>query len=304
MPAVQTFGDLNSILAFVAVAREGGLTRGAASLELPKSTVSRQLAALEREAGARLVEMTSRRFALTELGRLYFERLEHVVDELQDAHKVLTAQESRPRGRLRVSAPTDFAMFALADVLKTFVERCPDVQVELVLTPHRVDLRAERFDVAIRMGRLDDSSLVARRIANLARGLYAAPALLAGKRGVPSLEDIAGLPFVSMALRSDGPTVTLTSGRRKTTLETRGRLVVNSIGMLRQLAIAGAGVAVLPDSMAVDDLATGRLVRIAPEWQLEPIPASLVITDRKHLPAKTRAFIAHLLEAFGEQRPA
>ncbi len=304
LPITSAFDDLNRVLVFVAVARERGLSRGASVLGLPKSTVSRQLAAFEREAGAKLIEMTPRRFALTDAGKTYFEHLERIVEELQAAHVLLTAQQSSPRGRLRVSAPSDFAAFALADTLASFLSKYPEIELDLVLTPTRVDMVTERFDVAIRMGELADSTLVARRIATLSRGLYAGPQLLPHGRTEVKLSELATLGFIRLAAQQSEATLALTSGRRKSEIPLRGRVIVNSVGMMRQLAVAGAGVAVLPDRMVAEDVRAGRLVRVAAAWSVEPIVASLLVTARKNLPAKTRAFIEHVVQHLADAETA
>jgi len=182
----------NDLLIFARVAEAGSFSRAAARMGLPKSTVSRRIAALEESLGERLMLRTTRRLTLTEFGHQLLENARQLAAEV-DAVKALSEhRQARPSGRLRVSMPSDFATLLLTEMLAAFVALHPRVSLELDLSPRRVDLLGENFDVAVRMGALpDDTLLAARRIAVFPCGLYAAPAYLA-ERGDPlSPDDLA-----------------------------------------------------------------------------------------------------------------
>ena len=170
---------LPDMVLFVAVAKAESFTRAARALAMPVSTVSRRLGEMETRLGVQLLTRTTRQVVLTDIGAIYFERCRAIVDAAEAAQAELQGQSAVPRGRLRISATADFALTYLTPVFEEFATRFPEVSFELDLTPRSVDLVAENFDVAIRMGQLPDSQLVARKLGASARGLYASPAYLA-----------------------------------------------------------------------------------------------------------------------------
>ncbi|MBC7991774.1 MAG: LysR family transcriptional regulator, partial [Rhizobacter sp.] len=175
----------NDLLLFARVVDEGSFSRAGERLGLPKSTVSRRMAALETQLGERLLLRTTRKLNLTDFGHSVLEHARHVADEVEAAALLAQHRQVEPSGRLRVSMPGDFASMILGRVLADFIERYPSISLELDLSPRRVDLIGENFDVALRMGELrDDATLAARRMATFSHGLYAAPSYLQ-KRGVP-----------------------------------------------------------------------------------------------------------------------
>ena len=176
----------NDLLLFARVADEGSFTRAAERLGLPKSTVSRRLAALEAQLGERLLLRTTRKLSVTDFGRSVLEHAHQVVAEVEAATQLAQYRQIQPSGRLRVSMPGDFATLVIGAVLADFIAKFPAISLEIDLSPRRVDLIGENFDVAIRMGDLpDDATLAARRLAVFSASLYAAPHYLA-RRGVPS----------------------------------------------------------------------------------------------------------------------
>ena len=173
----------NDLLLFARVVDEHSFTRAAERLGLPKSTVSRRVSALEAQLGERLLLRTTRQLTLTDFGHSVLEHAHQIASEVDAASLLAQHRQVQPSGRLRVSMPADFATNVLAPMLATFVQKYPAISLELDLTPRRVDLIGENFDVAIRMGDLpDDSTLAARRLATFTAGLYASPRYLA-RRG-------------------------------------------------------------------------------------------------------------------------
>ena len=285
--------DLNDLLIFARVAELGSFSRAAERLGLPKSTVSRRLAALEQRMGERLLLRTTRRQTLTEFGLQLLEHARQVVAELDAVGLLREQRQAAPSGRLRVSMPGDFANMVLVDSLAAFMALHPAISLELDLSPRRVDLLGEGFDVAIRMGDLaDDALLVASKLAVFTHGLYASPSYLAEHGDPQTPDDLAGHAAVRL-MRGNGEAAgwTLLQGEQRWTGVPAGRVSANSPEMLIRLASAGAGIAAVPDHYAVADVRAGALRRVLPGWDLPTSTAWAVYPGRKLMPAKTRAFV-------------
>ncbi|MDE2289576.1 MAG: LysR family transcriptional regulator [Burkholderiales bacterium] len=288
--------DLNDMLIFAEVVRSGSITRAGDRLGLPKATVSRRLTRLETRLGTKLMHKTTRRLELTEVGQAYYERCLPILEEVEETRDFASQLSNRPRGRLRVTAPSDFAMQWLAPALATFCAAYPEISVDMDLSPRHVDLIAERVDVAIRAGHLSDSTLVARHFLDLTRSLYASPIYLS-QTGMPtSPDELAGHRFVLLqGARNVIDSDVLTRGRQRVEFTMRGALQVNSMGMVKELALAGAGMAALTDGLAAPSAALGRLVKVLPEWSLPSHPVHMVTPSRRFLPRKTQVFIEHMM---------
>ncbi|MGM9427630.1 LysR family transcriptional regulator [Hydrogenophaga sp. MI9] len=285
--------DPNDLLIFARVAELGSFSRAAERLGLPKSTVSRRLAALEQRMGERLLLRTTRRQTLTEFGLQLLEHARQVVAELDAVGLLREQRQAAPSGRLRVSMPGDFANMVLVDSLAAFMALHPAITLELDLSPRRVDLLGEGFDVAVRMGDLpDDALLVASKLAVFTHGLYASPGYLADHGDPQSPDDLARHVAVRL-LRGNGETAgwTLSQGDQSWSGVPAGRVSANSPEMLIRLARAGAGIAAVPDHYAVADVRAGALRRVLPGWTMPTSTAWAVYPGRKLMPAKTRAFV-------------
>ncbi|MBC7957493.1 MAG: LysR family transcriptional regulator [Cytophagales bacterium] len=294
----------NDLLLFARVVDEGSFSRAGERLGLPKSTVSRRLAALETQLGERLLLRTTRKLQLTDFGHSVLEHARHVVDEVDAASALAQHRQVQPSGRLRVSMPGDFATVVLGRVLADFVERYPAISLELDLSPRRVDLIGENFDVALRMGELgDDSSLAARRVATFSHGLYAAPGYLQ-KRGTP--------PEPEALMEHDSLQILTRSGEPIPWVLTRGeshwegvppvRARANSPEMLIRLARGGAGIAQVTDHFAEPYVASGELMPLLVDWHLPTVPAWAVFPGRRLMPARTRVFLDALEAEFSGPR--
>ena len=284
---------LDDVALFVEVARTGSFTAAAARFELPVSSVSRRVARLEGHIGLRLLHRTTRRVATTEAGQAYFNRISGLVDEIRDAHRDLQALSTAPRGRLRVSVTSDFATQFLAPHLAAFHALYPDVAIDLDLTSRRVDLLTERLDVALRIGPLDDSTLIARRLAALRVGLFASPTYLA-RRGRPrSPAELSRHDCLTLDSRPGGTPWTLLRGLRSETVAVSGPFSGSGMALLRRLAIDGAGIVAVDAALVQADLAAGALEPTLPAWSFPPVPIHALMPSRL-APAKTRAFVDFL----------
>lgn len=282
---------------FVEVVKARSFRRAAETLGMPNSTLSRRIGVLEKAIGLRLLNRTTRKIELTEAGQLYFERSKRIVDEARLAHELLGEMLAQPSGVLRVSLPVDFATTFLAPQMAEFSRRYPGISFELDLTPRRVDLVAEPFDVAIRMGELPDSNLIARQLALIPRHLYASPEYLkvSGKPSVPA--DLAQHECLRMRT-AEADAWTLHNDVKTIKIGVGGRYLLNSVGMIHRLARYGLGIAMLADEIIAEDLAEGRLRRVLPQWQAASIPV-YAITETRLLPAKTQRFIEFVRECLG-----
>ncbi|MDX1625671.1 MAG: LysR family transcriptional regulator [Wenzhouxiangellaceae bacterium] len=294
---------VGEVQAFRSVVEHGSFTAAAESLELSKSAVSKYVSRLERRLGVRLLNRTTRRQTLTEAGEAYFRRVSRALDELARADREVAEQADRPRGRLRVSAPTFFGGELLAPRIAGFLERCPDVTLEIVHSNRFVDLVEERFDVAIRIAAPRDSALVIRPLAEIPLVLCAAPGYLerfGRPRRPDDLADHRCLLY-SLAERPDIWTLPDSDGT-PTRVAVRGGLRTDSDHVLRRAAIDGAGIARLPRLFVADALAGGRLEALWPDRPAVSVTLAAVFPSREDLPAKTRAFVDYLVECAGDWR--
>jgi DNA-binding transcriptional LysR family regulator len=283
----------NDLLLFARIVESGSFSKAADRVNLPKSTVSRRIALLEAKLGERLLQRTTRKLMLTEFGASLLEHARKVVDEVEAAGALVQHRQLAPSGRLRISMPGDFANLGMNRVLTHFMESYPEITLELDLSPRRVDLVAENFDIAIRMGTLpDDSSLNARRVALEKMALYAAPSYIA-RRGMPSHPDeLLEHELLCLLSRNGGPAPwVLTRAKQTWQRELPARLTANSPDLLARIACTGAGIAASSDLFAEAHVESGELVRVLPEWDLPMVTGWAVFPGRRLMPAKTRAFL-------------
>ena len=301
MEQYKTGIDPNDLLIFAYVAELGSFSRAAEKLGLPKSTVSRRLAGLEQRLGERLLLRTTRRQTMTEFGLLLLEHARQVAAEVNAVATLSEHRQSAPSGRLRVSMPSDFANLLLADALAAFAATHRGVALELDLSPRRVDLLGEGFDVAIRVGDLpDDAMLAARRLSEFSTGLYASADYLAEFGHPASPEDLVRHNAVGLLGQNGAPVKwTLSRGEVRWEGLPPARITANSPELLIHMARAGAGIAAVPDAFALADVGKGLLHRVLPGWSLPREMVSAVFPGRKLMPVKTRAFLDMLQAALG-----
>jgi LysR family transcriptional regulator for bpeEF and oprC len=289
---------LQSMELFVEVARAKSFSRAAAILGVPKSTLSRQVAELERSLGLRLLSRTTRKVELTDAGERYFERCQHIVAEAQIAHEEIQDLASTPSGPLRVNMPTDFGIDFLAESFMEFSLRYPEVTFRLdSAAPEHAGQVFQTCDVAIEIGEQPAQTRIARHLGTIAGYLYASPSYLA-KYGEPAhpadLTRHECIEFRAM----QAPRVTrwpLHHNGERIEFHPGKRFSLNSAGMIRRLAVLGAGIAVLSEVGTQQEVAAGTLKRVLPEWEAGPFPV-YAVTETRLLPAKTRIFVEFLTE--------
>ena len=289
--------DLNEILVFAKVVQAGSFVRAARQLDMPKSTVSRKVVELEARLGARLLERTTRTLRLTDMGRAYFVHAERILLELEAAEAAVGQLQEAPRGALRVSAPLNFLQ--LGAISERFLTRYPEVQLEIVCSDRIVDLIAEGFDVAVRVGRLADSTLIARPLATMRNVLVASPGLLERLGSPGSPEQLPRWPCIAFGGVAERASWELLSAGGKTaSVRISPRFIVNEFDVLGGAAVSGLGIALLPENRCVDDVRAGRLLRVLPQWSSIERPLQAVYPSGRHLSPKLAAFLAHLAESF------
>jgi DNA-binding transcriptional LysR family regulator len=288
--------DLELLTRFVAVVEAASFSAAAKRLALPKSSVSRGVARLERSMGVKLLHRTTRRVAVSTAGAALYERAAPLLAELQRSIGALPEQAAQPSGRLRVAAKVDFGAMVLAEIVARFVARYPAVEVDMRLSNQIVDLVAEGIDVAFRFSRrpIADASWTARRLGTYALQLFASPAYLA-RRGTPrhprELDEHTGVRF------RGGPTLRLTGPGEPHPLRTPGSIVGDDMWFVREALRAGAGVGLLPGFIADPEVASGQLVRVLPRWAVETGSLWLVSQAGRHVPSKVAVFREFVIEA-------
>ena len=285
-------GDFKGLRVFVEVVRRGGFAAAARALGLPRSTVSRWVRELEQDLGARLLQRTTRKVELTEIGAGYFERAVTAVEAAGQAGAWVQSQVERPQGSLVIATFQLFAETLLAPLLVQYLEKNPDVDVMVVLDERNVDLISEHVDVAVRVGAMPDSSLVVRKLATLEGWLLASPAYLE-QHGMPLHPDeLADHSTITYSHTQEKMRVQFKKGRQRVDVALASRCSANSIGLVRQLALGGVGLGALPPILVRDDVAAGRLVRVLPDWSNDAAqPVYAVYPTRKYLPRKVRSFV-------------
>lgn len=286
------------LLLFARIVECGSFSLAAERVQLPRSTVSRRLSLLEAQLGERLLQRTTRKLVLTEFGASLLEHARKVSEETDAAAALAQHRQGAPSGLLRVSMPADFVNVGIDLMLARFMYQYPAIALELDMSPRRVDLLAENFDLAIRMGNLpDDASLAARRVTFSKLGLYASPSYTA-LRGLPEHpDDLYKHDLLSLPPRVNGlKRWTLLRDKTRWERDLPVRMMANSPDLLVRMAGTGVGIAASTEQIARRYLQTGELVRVLPDWCFPPVTGWAVFPGRRLMPAKTRVFL-DMLEA-------
>ncbi len=294
---------LQAMQLFARVVETGSYTAAAEQLEISRALASKLVQALEDQLGVRLLHRTTRRLSLTEAGQNYYQRVAEILAQLAEAEAEAAELQVEPRGRLRVSAPMSFSILHLGAALADFQRKYPRVELELNLNDRVVDLVEDGFDLAIRIGRLADSSLVARRLAGSQIVAVAAPAYLAWHGMQSHPDDLANHNCLDYTLSPRRDEWQFARGEERVNVRVRGNLHVNNGDMIALAAAQGLGVALSPAFIVHDALRRGDLVRVLPEWQLPDIGVYAVYPAGRSLPAKTRSLIDFLAERFRPSAP-
>lgn len=284
--------DLNDIAVFARVVEAGSFTAAARLLGMPKTTVSRRIAALEREVGVRLLQRTTRSLNMTDAGRLYYEQSSQALRTIEDAHRQLADARAEPSGTLRISAPVGFGDFFLTSTALDFLAAYPGTRIELVLTDDKLNLIESGIDLAFRTGILADSTLVARKLGTAYRMLCASPDYLA-RHGIPQgSADLARHHCVIAGASTGNAHWELEGPRGQETVAVTGRFAANEMQAVTAAAIAGCGIAQVPLVPAKAAIKQGQLRRVLGDYTTPAGGLYVVYPSSRHLSPAVKAFIA------------
>lgn len=293
--------DINDYALYAEVILHGGFTAAGRALGLPKSTLSRRIAALETRLGVRLIERSTRRFRVTEVGQAFYERCRTIVLDVQQADAVVSDALGEPHGIVRCSCPLGL-MEALSPTLTSFLKTYPKAQLQMVAVDRAVDLIDERIDVAIRVrtALTTDAALIMRTLGHSSRILVAAPKLakLCKKGDLDALSELPTLASTDQIGLVTWDFFDANGTQRSVTHQPR--MTCADFGALRSAALAGLGIALLPEHFCSKELDEGSLVHVLPQWRTEVGIVHIVFTTRRGLPPVVRAFIEHLASSFKE----
>jgi DNA-binding transcriptional LysR family regulator len=292
---------LSSLRAFAKVVEHGSFSEAARSLRLSRSAVSKAVMELEQELGVQLLNRTTRSAAPTENGRAYYERAVAILAELEEADLAVSHLQAEPRGLLRINAPMSFGTLHLGPALAAFMARYPELHIQLALSDEQIDAVQEGFDITLRIAELASSSLIARRLIGMPRAFCASPAYLA-RRGTPQhpreLKDHDCLTYGFLATRNQwkiiGP-----DGEHWVSVP--WKLCANNAEVLKQAALNGRGIALLPTFIAGAELTSGALMPVLEAYHAPEIALYAIYPPTRHLSSKVRLFIDFLVERFGER---
>jgi DNA-binding transcriptional LysR family regulator len=296
--------DLNELQFFTQVAQAQSFTVAAKRLGVPKSSVSRAIGRLEGRLGVRLVQRTTRSVSLTEAGEIYLDRCQRVLEEAEQADLAISALLAKPRGRLRVGAPASFARLILGPVLGDFVTRYSELRLSLQLLGADASTRQGSLDLVIRPGPLEDSGLLAKPLMRIRLGAYASPRYVE-QCGIPdSPADLRQQSCITTSCGTlgepgDSATWRLHRGTEVKEVRVESRVAAPDPTINHQLAIAGVGIALLPQVVARADVEQARLLRLLPDWEPDPIELFAVYSSRLSTSPKVRVFLEFLRENFG-----
>ncbi|WP_457356209.1 LysR family transcriptional regulator [Roseateles sp. P5_D6] len=293
--------NLNRLAVFVAVVETGSLSAAARRLGIATTMVSAHMQRLEREVGASLLLRTTRSLRMTEAGEGFFDAARQIVADTERAIAAAAGNTAEPRGRLRVTAPVDYAERVLAPVAVALTQRHPQLQIDVLAVDRLLDLVAEQIDVAIRIGQLADSELRATRIRSFSAYVVASPSLLEGRAAPAHPGELAALPLIALTVLPQPLQCRFNAdGEAEQAVRLQSVLSFNTASALRSAALAGGGMAMLPDYLVADDLAAGRLVRLLPGWHLPEGGIHALYPAAQQPPRKTRLLIEALRAQAGE----
>jgi DNA-binding transcriptional LysR family regulator len=289
--------NLNRLTVFAAVVEAGSLSAAARRLGLAKTMVSTHMQRLEAEVGASLLVRTTRRLSLTDAGQAFYEAVARILRETEEAVAAAGEETADPKGLLRVSAAVDYCSNVLAPLAVELTRRYPQLRIEMIGEDRRADLIAENVDLAIRVGRLPDSSHQAVQVGRFEQWLVAHPALFEGKPLPADPGELSGWPFIALTVLPNHMARSFENARgEKRSVRFEGRILSNTAVAVRRAVLAGGGLTVMPDFAVAADVAEGRLLRLLPDWSLPGGGIHCLFPQARHRPRKIRVFVEALRE--------
>lgn len=288
--------DLNAALILVRIVDKGSFTAAAQELGMTKAMVSRRIAELEQRLGGRLLYRSTRQLTLTEEGEKYYRHCSKAVEALTEAELMLSASQQEVTGTLKMAVPIETGQLVVGRLVAKFLQAYPGLQVELELTNRVVDPISEGLDAVVRIGDMSDSNLAARRLWSTGRLLCASPAYLARSPVIKRPEDLANHERVTVSSGFLASHWCFELDGKEVLVDPPSRFRVNNITCAREAAKAGLGLASIPAMLCQEELASGELVAVLPEWQQPKVSIYLLFPERQLMPRKLRAFIDFMVE--------
>ncbi|MGB2130188.1 MAG: LysR substrate-binding domain-containing protein [Marinobacterium sp.] len=290
--------NLNDLSLFIRVVETGSFTAAAESLNVQKSTISRRIAQLEDVLGIRLIQRTTRKLKLTSEGEELFSRAQPLVDDLEAVQDDISSSKTELRGRLRLTMPTEIGVFMMNEVISSFMHTYPRIEVDVELSTRTVDLIEEGVDLTFRLGPLPNSSLIARHVAGLHRGLFATPEYLE-QFGLPSTpDDLARHQCITLLKPFDH--LRFINWNNQEPITMGGRLRTNSLSFVREMILQNMGIGRLPEVFCGELVDSGRIIRVLGDYELEPLEINALYASRRNLNPRVRAFLDHMAERLND----
>jgi DNA-binding transcriptional LysR family regulator len=287
--------DLNGAMIFVRVVRLGSFTKAALEMGLPNSTVSDRVSDLEKALGVSLLVRTTRKLRLTDAGAIFLKKAELAVAALTSAGEEASLFQKFPTGTLKITAPTEFNYTPICEAVTEYVERFPEVTVELLLTDRVVDLVGEGFDIAIRASPIKDSGFTAKRLGIAGLIMVAAPQYIERSNAVGHPSDLAFHQCLVISPEQDASSFStwnlVSADGEKARVVPQARISSNSVGAIKHLSLMGEGIALMPPTLVHSDVLRGRLVQVLPDWSTAPWPSYLVHTAHRNSSPKVKEMI-------------
>jgi DNA-binding transcriptional LysR family regulator len=291
-----------SMRMYLAVVDGGSFAAAADKLNISRAMASKQIQKLEEHLGTRLLNRTTRRLSLTETGREFYERSTQIMGDVEEAEQIAGQMTRRPQGVLRVTIPISYGQHRLAAIIGDYTQAYPQVQLDISLSDRKVDLIEDGFDLAIRIGAMPQSDLIARKIGGVRSIACAAPAYLA-RHGAPQTPaDLALHACLGYTLTGTGADWRLEGPDGPVTVPISGPIKADNGDIIRLAALSGSGILFQPHFIVGDDIEAGRLVRVLPDWQSAELGVYAVYPSRKHLSAKVRTFVDFLVGRISDLR--
>lgn len=281
--------NLDGIDIFVKVVQAGSFTSAAKQLNMPITTVSGKVAALEKRLGITLLHRTTRKLNLTDSGEVFFKHCEKALDEIKAGESELSQSKSEIEGVLKITASLDVSQTLLPPILRDYLKRYPKVKIELIVTNRQVDLISEGIDLALRVGKLKDSTLMAKKFMEAQACLWASPTYIK-KHGSPQHpKQLAEHTFIEFSRTPKK--IRLTKNQSVVEVETSGQIIVDDMSTLKSFVLAGDGIGTIPNFICESEEKNGQLVRILPSWTWGSFNLSFVYPPQRFVSAKVRSFI-------------
>ncbi len=291
---------LNNMTLFVEVVNEGSFTAAAEKASLSRAQVSKSIMQLEEHLGTRLLNRTTRRISLTEIGHIYYERCIAILHDIEEIEELAGEQTSKPQGTLTLNAPTSFGVLYLSEVIPRYIKQHPEVQVSLKLSDRFIDVVAEGFDLGIRIAELEDTSLIARKIAPCKRVFCASPEYLKQK-SIPKVpKDLANHDCLIYSNELKPDNWKLHGPEGINSIKVNGPVCADNGDILKAAAVSGLGITLLPTFIVGPDICAGRLQQVLPDYCPPEISIYTIFPSHRYLPAKVRTFVDFLSDYFGD----